>query len=45
MVLDKFSGLNFPLWKVKIQLQLMNKNLWGIVNGSEATPTDAKELL
>lgn len=23
----------------------MNKNLWGIVNGSEAAPTDAKELL
>lgn len=45
VVLDKFSGLNFPSWKVKIQLQLMNKNLWGIVNGSEGAPTDAKELV
>ena len=45
MVLEKFSGLNFPSWKAKIQMQLMNKNLWGIVNGSEVAPKDAKELI
>ncbi|KAH9327354.1 hypothetical protein KI387_007532, partial [Taxus chinensis] len=26
-------------------MQLMNKNLWGIVNGKETTPTDASKLL
>ncbi|KAH9291344.1 hypothetical protein KI387_043468, partial [Taxus chinensis] len=29
----------------KIQMQLMNKNLWGIVNGKETAPTDASKLL
>ena len=36
--LEKFNGLNFHTWKVKIQLHIMNKNLWGIVKGIEATP-------
>ena len=39
-MLGKFNGNNFYNWKVKIQLFLMSKNLWGIVDGSETTLTD-----
>ena len=39
-MLGKFNGNNFYNWKVKIQLFLLTKNLWGIINGSETTPTD-----
>jgi hypothetical protein len=31
--------------KVKIQMQLMNKNLWGIVKGTEAEPTNPNKLI
>lgn len=43
--LEKFNGLNFHIWKVKIQMQLMNKNLWGIINGNEKSPTDPNKWL
>jgi hypothetical protein len=45
MSLEKYSGFNFHTWKVKIQMQLMNKNLWGIVKGTEATPADPNKLI
>ena len=37
--LQKFNGHNFHTWKVKIQLHLTSKNLWGIVKGIETEPT------
>ena len=37
--IEKFNGHNFHTWKVKIQLHLMIKNLWGIVKGIETEPT------
>ena len=37
--LQKFNGHNFHTWKVKIQLHLTSKNLWGIVKGIESEPT------
>ena len=40
IALEKFNGFNFHTWKVKIQLQMMHKNLWGIVKGTEKAPTD-----
>jgi hypothetical protein len=44
MSLEKYSGFNFHTWKVKIQMQLMNKNLWGIVKGTEAEPADPEQV-
>ena len=37
--LEKFNGHNFHTSKVKIQLHLMSKNLWGIVKDTEIEPT------
>jgi hypothetical protein len=45
IALEKFNGFNFHTWKVKIQLQMMHKNLWGIVKGTEKAPTDPKQLI
>jgi hypothetical protein len=42
--LEKFNGINFHTWKVKIQMHLMNKGLWSIVKGNEKAPTDVKLL-
>ena len=42
--MEKFNGNNFYNWKVKIQLFLMSKNLWGIVDGSKTIPTDLTQL-
>jgi len=43
--LEKFKGGNFHTWKVKIQMQLMIKNLWRIVKGIEITPTKHSKLI
>jgi hypothetical protein len=43
--LEKYSGFNFHTWKVKIQMQLMNKNLSGIVKGSKAEPAGPNKLI
>jgi hypothetical protein len=45
IALEKFNGFNFHTWKVKIQLQMMHKNLWGIVKGTEKAPIDPKQLI
>jgi hypothetical protein len=45
MPLEKYFGFNFHTWKVKIQMQLMNKNLWGIVKGIEKSLTNPNKLL
>ena len=44
LTLENFNGNNFHTWKVKIQLQMMHKNLWGIVDGTEIQPTDPARL-
>ena len=44
IALEKFNGLNFHTWKVKIQLQMMSRNLWNIVQGMEKASTDARQL-
>ena len=40
--IEKFNGINFHTWKGKIQMHLMNRGLWSIVEGTEKTPTDPK---
>jgi hypothetical protein len=45
ITLEKFNGFNFHTWKVKIQLQMMHRNLWGIVKGTEKAPTDPRQLI
>jgi len=42
--LENFNGHNFHTWKVKIQLQMMNKTLWGLVNGTGKEPSDPAQL-
>lgn len=43
--LEKFNGINFHTWKVKIQMHRMNRSLWSIVKGTEKSLTDAKLLV
>jgi hypothetical protein len=45
MSLEKYSDFNFHLWKVKIQMQLMNKNPWKNVKGTKAALADPKTLI
>jgi hypothetical protein len=33
------------MWKVKIQMQSMNKKISGIVKGTKATPADPNKLI
>ena len=38
--IEKFKGVNFHLWKFKIQMVLGEKNLWDIVSGEEVEPEE-----
>lgn len=42
-LVDKFDGTNFHLWKVRMQMYLLDKDLWRIVDGSETRPTTIAE--
>jgi transposase InsO family protein len=37
-VVDKFDGVNFHLWKFKMEMVMAEKELWEIVEGSEEPP-------
>ena len=37
-VVDKFNGENFSLWKFKMEMVLASRDLWDIVDESEAAP-------
>jgi hypothetical protein len=37
-VVDKFDGVNFHLWKFKMEMVMAEKELWDIVDGSEEPP-------
>ena len=37
-VIDKFNGENFGLWKFKMEMILAEKDLWDIVDDTEAAP-------
>jgi hypothetical protein len=45
MSLEKYFGFNFHTWKVKSQMQLINKSLWGIVKWTEQARRDLVKLL
>ena len=34
-VVDKFDGVNFHLWKFKMEMVLAQKELWEIVEGNK----------
>ena len=38
--IEKFKGVNFHLWKFKMQMVLEEKNLWDIVSGEEVEPEE-----
>jgi len=40
--MEKFNGINFHIWKVKIQMHLMNRCLWITVKGTEQAPSDPR---
>jgi hypothetical protein len=37
-LVDKFDGTNFHVWKVRMQMYLLDKDLWKIVDGFEMRP-------
>eukprot|EP00794_Sanderia_malayensis_P001991 gene1991-2261_t len=37
--IEKFRGINFHLWKFKMQMILQERDLWGIICGDEDEPT------
>ena len=42
--IPKFEGPEFHTWQIKIQLLLIEKDLWDIVNGTIQKPQDADEI-
>lgn len=38
--IEKLTGLNYPIWKVKMEMLLIHNNLFGLVDGTEPQPTD-----
>ena len=42
--IPKFEGPKFHKWKIKIQLLLIEKYLWDIVNGTIQKPQDVDEI-
>jgi hypothetical protein len=36
---DKFDGTNFHTWKVKMEMVLLGRDLWSVVEGSELKPS------
>jgi hypothetical protein len=42
-VVDKFDGVNFHLWKFKMEMVIVEKKLWEIVEGSEEPPLLSSE--
>ena len=42
--IPKFEGPKFHTWKIKIQLLLVEKDLWDIVNETIQKPVDADKI-
>ncbi len=36
---EKFDGTNFHTWKVKMEMVLLGRDLWSVVEGSELKPS------
>lgn len=39
MHLDKFDGLGFHTWQMKVKYHLMRESIWNVVNGKEKQPS------
>lgn len=37
--INQFDGMNFHTWKIRMEMVLLDKDLFGHVNGSEERPT------
>ena len=42
-MVDKFNGVNFHLWKFKMEMVMAKKELWEIVDGSEEPPPSSSD--
>ena len=40
----KFTGKNYSTWEFQFCLFVMEKELWGHIDGSDPTPTDVHKL-
>ena len=38
-LIEKFNGENFSLWKFKMEMILVEKDLWEIVEGTKGPPS------
>ena len=36
--IDKLNGSNYHAWKFKIQMVLIDKDIWDVIDGSEEEP-------
>jgi hypothetical protein len=43
--MEKFNGFNFHTQKAKIQMHLMNRGVWSIVQGTGKSPSDPRLLV
>ena len=43
-VVEKFEGVNFHLYKFKMEMVMIEKVLWNIVEGSEEFPHSTTDL-
>ena len=41
--IEKLSGANFQSWKFQIKLVLMERDLYGFIDGSEIRPLDTAQ--
>ena len=44
MLIKQLNGSNYATWKVQCKMGLIRDGLWEIVNGTENSPTDEKEI-
>ena len=44
MRIEKLNGTNYQTWKFNVKLMLMQKELWGIVEGTEVVDDSTEGL-
>lgn len=43
-IIDKFNGVNFGMWKFKMEMILAEKDLWDVADGGEEPPSADADL-
>jgi len=38
--MDKFEGMNYMLWRFKMEIMLKVKELWGLINKTKVKPNE-----